>query len=43
MKKKKLSQQARGVWTIYLLLVLVFIVMCICSESFRSLYNITNC
>ena len=42
MKKKKLSQQARGVWTIYLLLVLVFIVMCICSESFRSLYNITN-
>lgn len=42
MKKKKLSQQARGVWTIYLLLVLAFIVMCICSESFRSLYNITN-
>lgn len=42
MKKKKLSQQVRSVLTIYLLLMLVFIVMCFCSESFRSLYNITN-
>lgn len=42
MKKKKLNQQVRGILTIYLLLILVFIVMCFCSESFRSLYNITN-
>lgn len=42
MKTKKLNQQVRGVLTIYLLLILVFIGTCISSESFRSLYNITN-
>ncbi len=42
MKRKKLNPQIRGVLTIYLLLLLVFMVMCFCSESFRSLYNITN-
>ena len=42
MKKKKLNQQSRGVLTIFVLLILVFTVMCFWSESFRSLYNITN-
>ena len=31
-----------GVLTIYALLIIVFVGMCIGSESFRSLYNITN-
>lgn len=39
---KKSNQQIKSVMTIYGLLLLVFIVMCFCSESFRSLYNITN-
>lgn len=42
MKKGRLTQQVKGVMTIYLLLILVFTVMCFCSESFRSMYNITN-
>ena len=41
-KKRKLSQQMNGVLTIYGLLLVVFAVMCLVSESFRSLYNITN-
>jgi len=41
-RKKLISQQVRGVFTIYALLVVVFVVMCFCSESFRSVYNITN-
>lgn len=41
-KKRKLSQQMNGVMTIYGLLLVVFAVMCLVSESFRSLYNITN-
>ena len=41
-KKRKLSQQMDGVLTIYGLLLVVFAVMCLVSESFRSLYNITN-
>lgn len=41
-KKRKLSQQMSGVLTIYGLLLVVFAVMCLVSESFRSLYNITN-
>lgn len=41
-KKRKLSQQMNGVMTIYGLLMVVFAVMCLVSESFRSLYNITN-
>lgn len=42
MKKRKISQQMCGVLTIYGLLLVVFAVMCFVSESFRSLYNITN-
>jgi ABC-type glucose/galactose transport system permease subunit len=43
MKSKKLvSQQLRGVITIFGLLMVVFAGMCIYSESFRSVYNITN-
>ena len=41
-KKKLLSQQVRGVFTIFGLLIVVFAGMCIYSESFRSVYNITN-
>lgn len=41
-KKRKLPQQMNGVLTIYGLLLVVFAVMCLVSESFRSLYNITN-
>ena len=41
-KKRKLSQQMNGVMTIYGLLLVVFAVMCLVSESFRSLYNITK-
>ena len=41
-KKRKLSQQMNGVLTIYGLLLVVFAVMCLVSESVRSLYNITN-
>lgn len=41
-KKRKLSQQMNGVLTIYGLLLVVFAVMCLVSESFRSLHNITN-
>lgn len=41
-KKRKLSQRMNGVLTIYGLLLVVFAVMCLVSESFRSLYNITN-
>lgn len=42
MKKRKITHQLSGVLTIYALLIVVFAGMCICSESFRSLYNITN-
>ena len=42
MKKRRFSHQMSGVLTIYALLIVVFVGMCICSESFRSLYNITN-
>lgn len=40
--KKLLSQQLRGVVTIFGLLIVVFAGMCVYSESFRSIYNITN-
>ncbi len=36
------ARPIRGVVTICALLAAVFIVMCVVSESFRSLYNITN-
>ena len=42
MKKRRLSHQMSGVLTIYALLLVVFAGMCVISESFRSLYNITN-
>ncbi len=43
MKKRTFfSPQMKGVFIIFFLLVVVFIGMCISSESFRSLYNITN-
>ena len=40
--KRLISQQMRGVLTIAALLAVVFVCMCIASESFRSIYNITN-
>lgn len=42
MKKRKISHQMSGVLTIYSLLIVVFAGMCVFSDSFRSLYNITN-
>lgn len=42
MKIKLRNQQIRGVFTICALLLVVFAVMCVLSDSFRSLYNITN-
>ena len=46
MQNKKLRRHDRGplkgVVTICALLAAVFIGMCVCSESFRSVYNITN-
>lgn len=42
MKKRKISHQMSGVLTIFTLLIVVFAGMCVFSDSFRSLYNITN-
>lgn len=42
MKKRRLTQQMRGVITIFVLLAVVFTIMCFKSDSFRSIYNITN-
>ena len=40
--RRRDTRQLRGVVTICVLLVAVFIAMCVVSDSFRSLYNITN-
>lgn len=42
--KRKLLAAPRltSVFTIYMLLLIVFAVMCVYSESYRSVYNITN-
>ena len=42
MRKRKNFSSIRGVLTIFLLLIAVFIGMCVASDSFRSLYNINN-